>query len=238
MILFVLLLWAGQGDSSKNFDMKPGSRFYLDTHKGHIQVVPSKDATCHVVARMVREPGVTYREATVQMKQFGGDVEVSVEYDDDHSGWFDDRDLVPVEFEIALPDFVKLKIDDHKSTFDITCPRAEVKIDTHKGEGEIRGIMAPFELDTHKGTFKIQVVSLADFTIDTHKGDIEVTIQEAHDFSLAAESHKGDFRFKGRSVHADDDEDESYAYREGSGANRVRLSTHKGRIHLNFLDGK
>jgi hypothetical protein len=65
-----------------------------------------------------------------------------------------------------------------------------------------------------------------------------VVIFGAHDFVVRGESHKGKLSFEGRDVKVERDEDDhdqlSVHYREGSGSNRIDISTHKGSINLRF----
>jgi len=91
------------------------------------------------------------------------------------------------------------------------------------------------EVDQRKGSALAE--EPAGVNVDTHKGEVEVAIHNASDFSIRGESHDGTLRFDGRDVRIErDHHDIRVDYREGSGYNRIVLSTHDGTIALRFVD--
>ncbi len=238
--------FANERTFEKEFEVGAAAELSLDSHKGSIRIRTHGQSVISVSARIYPDNGENPELVDlVEIKTRAGSdyVSIDVEYPNSKGsfgGLIGGQVTQPlVDFDIMIPDDASLRLDSHKSTFDVEAGSGEVEVESHKGTGTIRGVRNNLELETHKGRFTIEILQLADLALETHKGDIEVSIQGAYDFSISGDSHDGDLRFSGRDIPVEKEHDHhgvEVDYREGSGRNRIRLSTHDGTIELHFVD--
>lgn len=233
---------------SHTFDVDPNATFSLDTHKGHIQIRTGSLSTIEVRARIYMLDGEQGGEelfelVEIKVRNDKRYVSIEVDYDNDamreiQSGLLGKHQSMPaVDFDVVLPEDSNLRIDSHKSTFDVDAPAGEVKIDSHKGQGKILGIRGDFQMTTHKGDFDVDILELGDLEIETHKGDVRVKIHHAEGFYVRGSSHKGKLSFRGLDIPIEKDHGSSrVSHRVRNGKNRIELETHKGRITLDFAN--
>jgi len=244
VLLIAATAFATERTYDKEFQVSAGAQLSLDCHKGTIQIRTHAQPVIQVYARIYPDQGQDPAlEDLLEIRERSGAAYVSleVEYGDSGSigrGLLGKSTTLPlVDFEIMVPDDAALELDSHKATFDVEAGSGPVTVDSHKGGGTIRGVRGDFRLDTHKGRFGVEVEELAGIEVDTHKGEVEVAILSAGDFSIRGESHDGTLRFEGRDVEVvRDDHDVRVDYSEGSGQNRIVLSTHDGTITFRFVD--
>lgn len=228
----------------KDFPVNAGAELSLDSHKGKIRIRTHNEAVIRVKARIYTDEGRNPEMVDlVEIKARGRSdyVSLEVEYDKPAKGLGGllggSMTLPLVDWDIAVPHDAELNLQSHKSEFDVETPSGRVEIESHKGHGRISGIVSDFRLESHKGKFEVEVEQLSDLRIDTHKGDIELILHGADDFVIRGDSHKGDLRFSGRDIPVEKEDDELMVnYRTGNGDNRINISTHKGDIHLRFVD--
>jgi hypothetical protein len=250
MILLFLPLTAAERTVDKTFTVDSGSRFSLDVHKGHINVRTDMGSTVSVSARVYltdeQKKGLSADQIDnvmealeIKFREGSGYVDVSVDFDsgDVLSGLLGNHRPMPfVDFDIIVPDDSSLALETHKGTLDVDAPAGKVSIESHKGTGTILGVRSDFEMETHKGQFKVEVLELHDLEVETHKGDVTITIHAANDFTIRGDSHKGDIDVRGVAVEKQREDRSSYInHKQGSGANRIELGTHKGNIVLDFV---
>ena len=229
----------------ESFQVSPDARFSLDSHKGKIRIRPSAVDQIIVHARIhLGDDADAELLDAVDIKVRNGDdfVSVEVDFNDKKRGLkrFTQGGMTwPfVDFDIQVPAGASLMLESHKGEFDVEVPTGRIDIESHKGTGTISGVSNDFRLDSHKGKFDVEVLELHDIAIETHKGDITVAIHNANDFQIRGESHKGDFRVRGRDFRAYRSKDKEVVleHRAGSGKNRIDLETHKGTITLDFVN--
>jgi len=238
---------AAERNISHTFDVEPNATFSLDSHKGHIQVRTDNVRTIEVYARIYMQDGeqagseALYDHTHIKIRNDKRYVTIEVEYDNDameeiFKGLLGRHQSMPaVDFDVVLPDDSNLRLESHKSTFDVDAPAGEVKIESHKGTGQIRQVRSDFQLFTHKGDFDVEILKLNDLEIETHKGDVRVHVQSETGFYVRGSSHKGTLSFSGYDIPVEKDRGSSrVSHRVGSGEHRVELETHKGRIALDF----
>lgn len=245
MVMVAATAFANERSFNEEFNVSADAKLSLDCHKGNIKIRTHSQSVISVQARIYPDQGESPEAVDyLKINTRAGDDWVSVDVDFDppskgFGGLLGDQITMPmVDFEILIPDAAALELSSHKAHFDVEAGTGRVEVESHKGTGTIKGVRNDFELETHKGEFQIEVLELADMELETHKGDIEVVIHGAHDFVIRGETHKGKLSFEGRDVKVarddDDDEELSVDYREGSGSNRIDISTHKGSINLRF----
>lgn len=247
-LMTCLTLVASDRIVKETFEVNPGADFYLSSHKGNIKVTTDNGHTVRITARIYVENGdddtaVEYTEIkTTASKNY---VRVKVDYHQKEwkslwSGLVGNEVPLPyVDFEVILPDDLNLKLNSHKSRFEIDAPAGEIQIESHKGRGYIRKVRNHFSMESHKGDFEVDILNMRDLIIETHKGTMDVRIEKAKDFTLRGTTHKGDLEVRGREVsYKSDDRGKDLRLHErfGKGTNRVRLDTHKGRIRLDFVN--
>ena len=233
---------------ARDFEVVPGARFSLDSHKGKIKIGTTDQDRIEVKAHVhfgdIEDANPDLLEF-VEVNILNGEdyVDVDVKFNqEDARSWWDNLSgkgmtWPYVDFEILVPDTASLKIDTHKGELDLQVPSGEIRIDSHKGTGTIAGVRNNLRLDTHKGQFDVQILDLHDLDIDTHKGNLDIAIENASDVSVNADSYKGNLRFKGRDIQTRSDKkgkNTKADFREGTGENRIRIETHKGDITLDF----
>ena len=248
MILALVLIsaasvFAGERFFEEEYPVEPNARFSLDSHKGHIQIRTDNGSTIRVKARTHDGDEELLEHVEIIARSSDDYVEIRVKFNDDaaRSMWDGllgkSHEWPLTDFEIVVPDTASLRLDSHKSTFDLEAPSGRIDIESHKGTGTIKGVRSDFKLESHKGQFDVEILQLADLRVETHKGDLSFLIHDAHDFSISGETHKGDIRFRGRDVpirakkHGT-----SISHRVGSGEHRIELSTHKGQIQVEFAN--
>jgi hypothetical protein len=227
----------------EEFPVTAGARLELESFKGKITLRTDEGSTVRVQARIYADQGtrpelVDFMKIEAQAR--ASYVELSAEFD---QGEAEDAELLgkswsqpAVDWDITLPDHMRLELESHKSELDLRVPSGSIEIESHKGEGAIRGVRGPFELETHKGEFEVVILELDNVEVETHKGNIELEIHGARDFELSGESHKGDLIFEGREVRVEDDDGETFVeHREGDGSRSIELETHEGKIRVRFV---
>jgi len=136
----------------------------------------------------------------------------------------------------AKPDDNSLVLETHKGNIDVEAPAGKVTIQSHKGTGTIFGVRSDFDMQTHKGQFKVEILELHDLQVQTHKGDVALSVHAASNFTIHGDSHKGDIDVTGFAVEKKQEKRSTYIFhKQGSGANRIDLQTHKGNITLDFV---
>lgn len=248
MALMGIAVMAADRVFEETYPVDPGADFSLSSHKGLIKVSTDNGNTVRVFARIYVEPGEDDRAVEftkIQTSAYANSVRIEVDYnrkslESAYSSLIGNHVPTPyVDFEIVIPDDLNLKLESHKSRFEIDAPAGEVNVESHKGTGFIRGVRNDFELISHKGQFDVDIEKMSDLEIETHKGDMAVNIRGGQDFTLRGDTHKGDIEIEGRQVeYIKEKHHRGMHVREkfGNGKYRVRLETHKGRIRLNFLD--
>ncbi|MCP4901913.1 MAG: DUF4097 family beta strand repeat protein [bacterium] len=244
LVLISATVFANERTFEQSFDVTADAEFSLDCHKGTIRVRTHQAPVIQVRARIYPDQG--HDPELVDMVRIeprsGSDyVAIEVEYErpeERFGGLLGGSATLPlIDFEILVPDDAALKLSSHKCEFDVEAGTGLVEIDSHKGKGTIRDVRNELELQTHAGRFEVEVTQLADLSVETHKGKIALEIHGAYDFSIRGDTHGGDFRVDGRDVQIKKERHgHSIDYREGSGHNRIRLSTHAGSIGLRFVN--
>lgn len=246
--LMGLSLMAADQIFEQSYPVNPGADFSLSSHKGLIKISTDNGNTVRVYARIYVEPGdddraVDYTE--IRANADDDSVRINVDYNQDslksaYSSLIGNHIPTPfVDFEIVIPDDLNLRVESHKSRFEIEAPAGLVTIESHKGTGFIKGVRNDFVLQSHKGEFDVDVEKMGDLKVETHKGDMAINVRGGSDFTLRGSTHKGDIEIDGRKVAYIREKHQRGMYiREkfGNGNYRVSLDTHKGRIRLNFLD--
>ena len=252
--LFAMGLSANERFVDKTFNVEPGSRFSIDSHKGHIQIRTGNAQTVEIHAKIYL--GDDYQEELsedeqkrilehleIRINHQKRNVTVDVNFDQDavreSSGFFFKRGVsMPyVDFDILVPDDSSLDVETHKSTVDIDAPSGRVRLESHKGHGTLRSVRNRLELITHKGDFEVQILQMDDIEVETHKGNVDISIAGPHNFLIRGSSHKGDFSFRGLDIPIQSKKRESYIdYEVGTGEHNIDLETHKGRISIDFAE--
>lgn len=232
-------LMAGEEYFSKTFDVNPGARLSLDSHKGHIQIATDGGSTIRVNARIYDGDPELMKYVKIRTRNTDTSVTIEVEYDEPAVRNFwkglvgESRTWPYVDFEIVVPDDAALNIDSHKSSFDVAAPSGRIEIDSHKGQGTISGVRNEFALDTHKGDFDVEILNMHDVRVDTHKGNVNLRLVGQPNFTVRGDSHKGDIRFQGVDVPVQyEDRGVQVSHKVGNGRNFMDLNTHKGHIKV------
>jgi len=230
----------------RTLDATADAKVFVDSFKGKIEVRTADIAEVRVTARVWVEEGgdpESVEHVHLRTNDGGRRVRVEIEYDevalDSSSSWFGwQKHVRPmVDLSIVMPEGGRLVLETHKAELDIEAPSGSVEIDTHKGHGTIRNVRSELDLDTHKGDYEVEVIELDTIDISTHKGEITVRVHGARDFEVIGRTHKGDLRFSGRDIPVRrDGKSSTVSYSSGSGGGFIEVQTHKGDIHIDFVD--
>ena len=246
----VFLAWAGTLHAAERseenvFQVDPGARLSLESHKGFIKIRTAAVSAIEVRVKIITEEDPALLEyVQVEYRDTPSGLDIKVHHDQDayrrQAGGFVWKGVTwpMVEFDILMPDDGSLRLETHKSEIDVEAPAGEVRIESHKGTGTITGIRSDLDLETHKGNFQVVIEDLYDLKIQTHKGDVTVDILRSSGFTLEGFTHKGRINFPDRNIQTrskrDDGREKSYYFREGNGAGNIELDTHKGNIEIRF----
>ncbi len=140
-----------------------------------------------------------------------------------------------VNYQISTPATATVRVDDHKSSIQVSDIHSALRIQSHKGTIQIRGLQGTLDLKTHKGEVRAEFSRiLGTSRVETHKGDIELAFPKGTGFQLQADlGRRGrlDSNFDGTGpVKAT-----PYRVAVNGGGAQLQLSTHKGSFKLQQL---
>ncbi len=250
LLVSCLSSFAAERTWNKEVSVNNDVRFSVSNHKGLLKISVGDSGVITMNARVYMPEDADYTEEEAQkaidamefnLQEGARSVSLDVEMDDRFqqgwSGLFKRKNFTHpmVDLVITVPSEASLDLETHKGTLEVDAPSGRVDLNTHKGTGYLRGVKGDLEIVSHKGNLEVEVARMGDISIETHKGTFDVTVYGAQDFRIDADSHKGNFTFDGYDIQVDhEDKGESVRHKQGSGANRIKLDTHKGDIHFRF----
>jgi len=263
-----LALAQAEKSFSRKVDLRSGGRLSLETFKGSIELEPWDREQVEIEAKIIAdsESGDAYGERSVEATRVevtgsGSSVRIKSSYQDvpceeafsllgSLFGGCSKR-LPLIHYTIRAPRELQIRIEDHKSTIELTGFRGRFSIQTHKGIVDATELSGEFILETHKGRARVLGLE-GGFSVETHRGEIEIQALEITSRSRI-DTHRGTVTItlgqsQGLSIRADLGRRAGFhsdfpltmtATRGGrlegdinGGGPVLRIATYRGEIHI------
>jgi len=218
----------------------------IEAFKGEVTVDGWDRAEVKIDAQVVADPSCgdeKYQrervDATeVRIERGAGSVKIVSDYDKlsdwPPNGFCSSRPFV--NYKISTPATAKVRIDDHKSSIQVSNIHSDLRLQSHKGTVQIKGLEGTLHLETHKGEVHAAFSKiLGTSRVQTHKGDIELTFPKGTGFQLTADlGRRGqlDSNINGTGRIA---RTPQYRAAVNGGGPELLLSTHRGSFKLQQL---
>ena len=240
---------AGRRRREPNGQLTLKQRLVLDTFKGTIQLSAWDANSIQISARIYAPDDVSAQYARdsvsateVQVTGDSRSLGIRSDYDAvtfERKSWFSRSKVNPyIDYDIRAPRDLRLFINDHKSTIEITGFEGVISIETHKGTVIARDLKGKIKLETHKGDAELSNLE-GRFEVSTYKGTVEIEPSTVIGPS-SVETHKGTVRVRllsgvgvdvtanvGRKGELDSD----FALSVSRGDRRRAPSVHHGKIN-------
>lgn len=219
----------------------PDVRFSIDLHRAAVEISTGSVDTIELTAYIEHPEQEEADKVEIDIDGVPSDVGVEVRYDDpDNKVDFDfiglrEYEYPEIRFVIVLPENASLKVEAHRSQFDIAAPAGRIDIDTTRSAGELTNVRNDLAISTQRGDFDVEIQELHDVDIEAQRSDVRVDIFGAANYTLIGETQRGDARFSGQDIATSPrDRGVTVNHVEGNGENYMTFDMERGNININF----